>query len=940
MSKNKLTPARLFEDKKLNSGPVTCLGQEFENDESRREFFTEELRQKLQDPKFRAIEGFPIGEDEDILALSDPPYYTACPNPWIGDFITQWKQEKPEIDEHYHREPFAADVSEGRNDPIYIAHSYHTKVPHKAVMRYILYYTNPGDFVFDGFCGTGMTGVAAQMCGDRETIESLGYRVTNDGSILQQEKDEEGKRNWVKFSELGSRRALLTDLSPAATFIANNYNTPVDFASFEEESRRIFAEVEEECGWMYETKDKLGRIGKIIFTIWSDVFLCPECAGDVVFWDSAVNIDASKVSDKFPCPHCQAELTKRNMERAWTTKYDSALEDSIKQAKQVPVLINYTLAGKKGRFEKIPDENDLALIRKIENMDIPYWFPTNRMMEGKETRRNDPIGITHVHHFFTKRNLWILAAAWKRTTKLRTKFLLTSLMYKSTHLCAPLMSNYFAAKKGNSRGGWVGKERSGTLYCPSIHSEVSIFPQMTSRAKSTITNLKSYAIPSIQTCSSTKIILEDSSIDYIFLDPPFGANINYSELSFLWETWLNVETNNKEEAIENTIQGKGISEYRQLIHGCFKEAYRILKPGRWMTVEFSNTRASIWNSIQTAIAEAGFVVANVSALEKKQKSIMAYITPTAVKQDLVISAYKPNGGFEERFLAEASSEEGVWDFIRTHLKYLPTTKQQAGQLVVIPERDPRILFDQMVAYYVRKGYPVPLSSPDFQVGLRQRFAERDSMIFLPEQVTEYDRKKMSLKELVQASLFVSDEASAIQWLHQLLKTKPQTTSAINHRFMQEISGWKKQEKALELSTLLKQNFLSYDGKEKVPKQIRTYLSSNWKDMRNLPKDDPTLKDKAKDRWYVPDPNKAGDLEKLRERDLLKEFETYKAVKKFKRTDRFRLEAVRAGFKNAWQAKDYPTIITIAQKIPSKILEEDPKLLMWYDQAVTRNSDEI
>ena len=98
-------------------------------------------------------------------------------------------------------------------------------------------------------------------------------------------------------------------------------------------------------------------------------------------------------------------------------------------------------------------------------------------------------------------------------------------------------------------------------------------------------------------------------------------------------------------------------------------------------------------------------------------------------------------------------------------------------------------------------------------------------------------------------------------------------------------------------------------------------------------DDPKLMAKAKDLWYVPDPNKAGDLEKLRERSLLKEFEVYKqATKKLKV---FRLEAVRAGFKKAWQKKDFQTIISVADKIPQKILEEDQKLLMWYDQARTR-----
>src|SRR6056297_1501300 len=113
-------------------GPVTCLGMAFLDNEARRAHFTELLREKLKDPGFREIEGFPIGEDEDILALSDPPYYTACPNPWIDAFIDEWEAEKPEKPEgyHYHREPFAVDVKEGKTHAVYKAHSYHTKVPH------------------------------------------------------------------------------------------------------------------------------------------------------------------------------------------------------------------------------------------------------------------------------------------------------------------------------------------------------------------------------------------------------------------------------------------------------------------------------------------------------------------------------------------------------------------------------------------------------------------------------------------------------------------------------------------------------------------------------------------------------------------------------------------------------------------------------------------
>ena len=198
------------------------------------------------------------------------------------------------------------------------------------------------------------------------------------------------------------------------------------------------------------------------------------------------------------------------------------------------------------------------------------------------------------------------------------------------------------------------------------------------------------------------------------------------------------------------------------------------------------------------MTDSGFIIANVSALDKKQGSFNAVTNTTSVKQDLVISAYKPNGGFEERFQKEAATEEGVWDFVRTHLKYLPVIKRHGLTLQVVAERDPRILFDQMVSYYVRKGYPVPMGSQEFQDGLRQRFSERDGMFFLPEQVVEYESKKMASGELGQVSLFVSDEASAIQWLRQQIKVKPQTFQDIHPLFIQELGGWSKSEKALEL----------------------------------------------------------------------------------------------------------------------------------------------
>ncbi len=96
----------------------------------------------------------------------------------------------------------------------------------------------------------------------------------------------------------------------------------------------------------------------------------------------------------------------------------------------------------------------------------------------------------------------------------------------------------------------------------------------------------------------------------------------YSELNFLWESWLKVKTNNKDEAIINEKHDKQIFEYRKLMEFSFANFYRALKPGKWITVEFSNSQASIWNAIRESIERAGFIIANVSALDKKNKAVL------------------------------------------------------------------------------------------------------------------------------------------------------------------------------------------------------------------------------------------------------------------------------------------------------------------------------
>ena len=875
---------------KSGQSKVTVLGKEFASDEERREYFRAELRTKL--PELKQMEGFPLGTDYDIISLSDPPYYTACPNPWIADFVNEWEAEKPAQQKPYHRDPFAADVSEGKNDPIYNAHSYHTKVPHKAIMRYILHYTEPGDIVFDGFCGTGMTGVAAQLCGDRDVVLSLGYQVKPDGTILREDTDADSKKAWVPFSKLGARDTVLGDLSPAATLISAGYNTPFDPAEFEVEARRILGEVEQECRWMYETRHSDGRVGAINYAVWSDVFICPTCAGEVVFWDVAVDQKADKFKDEFVCPHCGAKLTKRSMDHAWVTRIDTAIGQSVRQTKQIPVLINYSVDSK--RFEKKPDADDLALVEKIDGMRIPYRLPTDPIPDGDKTGEPLRVGITRVHHFYTQRASWVLAAVWDRAlryggakalTWVTASMIRTTKMYKFTL---------------DRKMGTV----SGTLYLPSLWTENSPLKllQNKSQAMQSAGSPHEYLV-GLQCGSATSLVnVPSSSMDYVFTDPPFGGNFMYSELNFLWESWLKVWTNDRPEAIENRTQGKGIDEYRELMLRCFREHYRVLKPGRWMTVEFSNTQASVWNAIQGSIQQSGLVIANVAALDKQQLSFNGVTTPTAVKQDLVISAYKPTDELEKRFVQEAGTEQGVWEFVGMQLEHLPVVSVSGGVLHRTEERTPRSLYDRLVAYYVAHGARVPMDSADFQQLARDRFSERDDMLFLDQQVATYDKAKLRADRVEVEELFVSNEATAIGWLRRELGHERQTYAGIVGRYMKVAQSITKHERIPELKVLLDQNFLQDD----------------------------------QNRWYVPDPHKESDLQRLRDKDLLKDFEQYRQEVTIgrKKLKDFRIEAMRAGFRQCWEDRAYNTIILMAEHLPTEVVEEDPQLLMYYDNAQT------
>jgi len=910
------------EQQALEKGEVECLGMTFESEDVRRAYFTERLREKLADPEFRKTPGFPQGTDEDIIRMSDPPWYTACPNPFLADFVRAYGRPY-DPNERYERDPFAVDVSVGKTDALYKAHSYHTKVPHLAIVPSILHYTKPGDIVLDGFAGSGMTGVAAEWCGSAPAA----YR---NGLEAQWTKGGLPKPKW------GARRTILNDLGPAATFIAANYTLPIDVSAFTKAARNILADLKKEIGWMYETLHTDGKTKGIInYTVWSEIFTCPECAGEVNFVEEALDPETKRTHEQFPCPHCTSELNKNRLERLYEASTDPVTKETIRKPKRLPALIDYSIG--KARHQKVPTAMDLALIGKIASMPIPGEVPVQAlpyMHMTHERARMDSIGITHVHHFFLPRPTQVLAVLWRKAKSYDDVRLRNMLLF---FVEQAIWGMSVLARYAPTHFSQVNQYLNGVYYVGSQIVDVSPWYILDGKLQRlegpfrTLSAPASTAITTTGTCAS--LPMPAAFADYIFTDPPFGENIYYADLNYLVESWHHVLTEPEPEAIVDRAKKKSIQDYQSLMHACFVEYHRVLKPGRWMTVVFSNSSNAVWRSIQEALGTAGFVVADVRTLDKQQGSYRQ-VTSTAVKQDLVISAYKPTEALARRFSLGASSPESAWAFVTEHLGHVPVFSGVDGSAEIIAERTQQVLHDRMVAFHVQRQLSVPLSTAEFLVGLDQRYPQRDGMFFLPAQVAAYDRKRSTAAEVRQLSLFVIDEASAIQWVRRELQQKPRSFQDLQPMFMKEIQNWAKHEKTVELRDILQQNCIRYDGSGPVPSQIHSYLSTNFKELRNLGKDDPALVAKAADRWYVPDPAKQGDLEKLREKALLTEFETYKQSRE-RKLKMFRTEAVRAGFKAAYNAQDYGTIVSVASKLPENVVQEDSDLCMYFDVAAGR-----
>jgi 16S rRNA G966 N2-methylase RsmD len=607
--------------------------------------------------------------------------------------------------------PFAADIAIARHDAYSLAHTYHTKVSPLAIVQYIEHFTRPGDVVLDCFCGSGMTGLAAA------------------GAAA----DFVSARPCLRGNQ--PRRAVLIDLSPAATHIAAGYAvrfTPDDLAAVKDmiertqrSQRRLFAvphrgHTSRHEAWAGKVSDRSPRTKGILeYLVWSEVLICPACGGDVLFGEAAYDPVAEKVASVFPCPHCGDGLRKRRCQRRIEEYHDPLIGGMARRPLLQPLFTAYRVGDRRYYRRALPE--DAGPRPRIDAALLPRPRTIMRGERFFKDALQDVYGITHVHHFYTARNCRALASLQARarnasgTTTRLLRFVLSSIAVKASKLM-----NY------NADG--VGRVLKGTLYASSLVQECNPF-WLAEHALKDVARLvgathhdSRHILISTQSATAT---LPEASVDYVWIDPPFGRSLMYAELNQLWEWWLGVQSAEVAEAVLDERRGKDLPAYTEAMTRCLAQAYRALKPGKWLTVAFHNSQSAVWNAIQEALGRTGFVIADVRALDKKLLTYKQSQQGLA-RVDLVISAYKPDTPKRSKGKLKPASVASAWRLVRGQLARLPEPSADT----VIAERTSHWLYDRMVAHHLRRGLAVPLSAPDFFAGLRERFTVRDGMYFL------------------------------------------------------------------------------------------------------------------------------------------------------------------------------------------------------------------
>jgi DNA modification methylase len=570
-----------------------------------------------------------------------------------------------------------------RSGSLYGAFPYPTKISPEAIALFIATHTKPGDTVFDSFAGSGTTGLAALLCENppqelRKEAQRLGLNV-----------------KW------GARNAVLYELSALGAFIARTLNNPPDPEIFNKTANKLLSDVLQTDGWMYGAKDSDGKEGIIRYVVWSDLLQCPSCHRHISLWDASVSVNPACISHEFKCPACSFKCSIDDVERITETAKDNILGNERELRSRCIARI-YGFTGKK-TWSRASANEDLALIERIEQQAVPKAVPCVEIPWGDLYRSGYHKGITHVHHFYTRRNLIVFGRLWEQTNRyegrLRDALRFWLLSYNASH--ATIMTRVVA--KSGQKDLVVTSAQPGVLYISGLPVEKNIFEGLR-RKLAVITNaFKTIygrrAHIEIQQRSSCHVDLPDNSIDYVFTDPPFGGNIPYAEVNFINEAWLGRYTNRKEEIIISENEKKAVAEYQILLSSAFDEIHRVLKKSGKATVVFHSASAEVWNAFQSAYTKAGLSVEEASILDKTQGSFKQVTTAGAVRGDPLLLLGKCAQDDSKTVIPMQSIVDQI--------------QRQAAQMFDPVEQTAQRLSSRLVSHCLANNQPVPLDAAAF-----------------------------------------------------------------------------------------------------------------------------------------------------------------------------------------------------------------------------------
>lgn len=577
-----------------------------------------------------------------------------------------------------------------RTGSLYGAFPYPTKISAEAIALYIATHTSPGDTVFDGFAGSGTTGLAALLC------ENPPDQLCKEAGKL---------RLPVKW---GARNAVLYEIGKLGAFIGQTLTNPPDPVIFLKAARRMLCDAESLYGWAYRALDPDGNGGVIRYAVWSDKLLCPVCCCINTLWDGCVSMEPARINSVYTCPNCSREFPLDETSRVMERRHDEVTGRNIVQRLRQIVRI-YGITGNR-TWSRPPTNQDFTLLKQIADEPLPNSLPNVVIPWGDLYRRGYHKGITHLHHFYTRRNLAVFARLWERTDEygeaVRDALRFWLLSYNASH--ATIMTRVVA--KSNQKDLVVTSAQPGVLYVSGLPVEKNLFAGLRrklttiSRAFAAVHGRKGRVDVFQDSCC--RIDLPDNSIDYVFTDPPFGGNIPYAEINFLNEAWLGEYTDRGQEIIISPSQKKSLSDYQQLLTNALCELRRVLKHDGKATLVFHSASANVWNALQSAYGDAGFCVECAGILDKKQGSFKQVTTAGAVRGDPVLLL-----GKNSRIQAEHSSES-VRDVVQR-------LQVEALSLSDPLEQTPERLYSRLVGHFLTAHQQIPLDASKFY----SRFSE-------------------------------------------------------------------------------------------------------------------------------------------------------------------------------------------------------------------------